>query len=228
MQNEKVLVVEDDTEIRELISLYLRKQDYQVLEAENGQQALDLFSLENPSLVVLDVLLPEINGFDVCKRMRNISRVPILFLSSKSDAKDIITGLDAGGDNYLTKPFDPSVLVAKVKAALRRESYGKPDLQLLKFGELEIDLQSYEVRSNGKSITLSSKEFQLLFFLAQSPNQVLSIEQIYNQVWGYSQFGDRRTVMVHMSHLRKKLEPDPSHPRYIITVRGFGYKFQAD
>ncbi|RXT01533.1 response regulator transcription factor [Ammoniphilus sp. CFH 90114] len=228
MDNPLVLVVEDDDELRELIGLYLSNYGYRVVLATDGEQALNLFSIETPDIVILDVLLPKMNGLDVCKKIRSCSSVPILFLSSKSESEDIVTGLDAGGDSYLTKPFDPSVLLAKVRATLRRQTYHKKDSDILRFGDLEIDLQSYGVRRNSLPITLSAKEMQLLLLLAKNPNQVFSVDQLYSQIWGPNEYGDTRTVMVHMSYLRKKLEIDPSHPQYIITVRGFGYKFQAD
>lgn len=228
MWQNKILVVEDDPNIRELIELYLTKHNYQVLLAQDGEQALQLFAQESPELLILDVMLPTIDGLEICKRIRAISYVPILFLSSKSNSEDIVTGLEAGGDTYLAKPFDPSVLVAKVKAHLRRQSYTQQETSLLKFAELEINLESYEVRSNGVLLTLSAKELQLLLLLAQNPNQVFSVEQIYSQVWGPYEYSDTRTVMVHMSHLRKKIEIDPFNPRHIITVRGFGYKFLAN
>lgn len=228
MLKPKILVVEDDPDIRELIQLYLMNHEYHVVCAENGEQALHLFSTEHPDMIVLDILLPKIDGLDVCRQLRNIAQIPILFLSCKSESEDIVTGLDAGGDSYLTKPFDPSVFLAKIRAGLRRQSYTKHDSEKLKFGELEVDFQSYEVRKNGIVINLSAKEMQLLLLLARNPNQVFSTEQLYSQIWGPFEYGDTRTVMVHMSYLRKKLETDPSHPRYIITVRGFGYKFQAD
>lgn len=228
MAQETILIVEDDADIRELIHLYMANHQFQTLLAGDGQTALELFQSSKPDLVILDVMIPKINGLDVCKQIRKTSTVPILFISSKDESEDIIRGLESGGDDYVSKPFDPSVLIAKVKASLRRSSFHQDAAQensRLTFADLEIDLKSYEFRLKGELLSFSLKESQLLLLLAQNPNQVFSVEQIYAKIWGPFEESDPRTVMVHISHLRKKIEPDPANPQYIITVRGYGYKF---
>lgn len=228
MGQETILLVEDDEDIRELIQLYLAKHQFQTLLAGDGQRALELFQSSKPDLVILDVMIPRINGLDVCKEMRKTSTVPILFISSKDESEDIVRGLESGGDYYLSKPFDPSVLVAKVKASLRRTTFhrdGDKENSRLTLADLEIDMKSYEFRLKGKPLTFSLKESQLLLLLAQNPNQVFSVEQLYTKIWGPYEVSDPRTVMVHISNLRKKIEPNPANPKYILTVRGYGYKF---
>ncbi|MCY9515860.1 response regulator transcription factor [Paenibacillus apiarius] len=233
MNDFKILIVDDELEITELISLYLRREGYHVFVADNGYTALQMVKEVAPDLIILDILLKSLDGIEVCKEIRKTSNVPILFVSCKSDDVDIIMGLTVGGDDYITKPFSPSQLVARVKAHLRRTSlssrnYPIPLQHKITFGALEIDLHSHNVIVEGKSVALSAKEFDLLAYLAQSPNKVFKLEQLYQHIWNTESFGDTRTLMVHISNLRKKIEPDPTQPRYIVTVRGVGYKFQAD
>lgn len=182
----------------------------------------------------MDVMLPDANGVDLCQRIRQFSQTPIIFVSRMREADDIIKGLEQGGDDYITKPFDPNILVARVKAKLRQASLLKQlnhqhvDPRYLRYKDLQIDMHSYSVKVEGKPVSLYTKEMQLLLFLAQYPNQVFSFQQLLDQVWGYEHAGDERTVMVQISNLRKKIERDPAHPQYIQTVRGFGYKFYTD
>ncbi|WP_017754213.1 response regulator transcription factor [Calidifontibacillus oryziterrae] len=231
MRQEKVLVVEDEVEIRELINIYLKNSGYNTVLATNGQEGLEFFHKNAPDIVILDIMLPKMDGIEVCQEIRKVSTVPILFLSAKRDSDDIIRGLELGGDDYITKPFDPNVLVARVKANLRRLPItipNSPDQKnLFKYDYLELDLNSYTIKVNNEPITLFAKELQLLILLAKNPNQVFSVEQLYSQIWGAESFGDTRTVMVHISNLRKKIELDPANPRFIQTVRGFGYRFNA-
>lgn len=223
---EKILVIEDDREIRELIELYLKSNHYQVLLASDGQEGLELAENANPDLVILDILLPPKNGFEVCHQIRKKSNVPIIFLTCKQDSEDIIKGLNLGGDDYLTKPFDPGILIARVKALLRRS--GTEEKRNLIFDDLEIDLLGYTIRLKGYELPLSAKERKLLLFFAQHPNQVFSLEQIYQKIWGKDSYGDTRTVMVHLSNIRKKMEVDPTKPKYIQNIRGLGYMFQSN
>jgi DNA-binding response OmpR family regulator len=224
MTEGKILVVEDEADIRRLIRLTLENQHYEVLTAENGEKGLELFRWERPDLVVLDVMLPGMSGLELCREIRQDANVPILFLSCRRDSEDIIAGLDIGGDDYMTKPFDPAVLAARVRAAMRR--VGKPDdAQVLRYGRLEADIRSREIRLDGKPVPLFAKERQLLFYLLEHPDQVFSSEQLYDRIWGLGNDSEDQTVKVHISTLRKKLQDDPGQPSYIHTIRGYGYKF---
>lgn len=232
LEKAKVLIVEDDTEIRQLIELYL-KSEFQVLTADTGREAVKTVKLHSPDLVLLDILLPEFDGLEVCKKIRAFNvEVPILFLSAKSEFEDRIIGLEVGADDYITKPFDPGEVLARVRAHLRRKEIASKRLifkkSLRKIGDLEINMENYTVLKKGKPVQLFTKELQLLHFLVKNPNQVFSIEQLYDQIWGEYKLGDYRTVKVHISNLRKKIEDDPTKPHYIQTVRGFGYKFALE
>lgn len=234
MVQQTILVVDDDEDIREVLRLHLTHNGYKVFVAENGLKALELFEQHQPHLIVLDVMMPESDGFEVCITLRKRTDVPIIFLSAKEDATDKIAGLRLGGDDYMTKPFNMGELIARVKVLLRRHHLainrreerdhdGGPSV--LHFPGMEIDLNSCDVRVNGRLVSLSPKEFQLLTFLAQKPGHVFTLEQLFQAVWHTYSYGDIRTVLVHISNLRKKIEPDPTRPRYIVTVRGRGYKF---
>ncbi|MBW8352022.1 response regulator transcription factor [Bacillus sp. IITD106] len=238
MNKETVLIVDDDDDIRKVLELYLCNAGYRVVEADHGYKVMDIFEQEKPDLIILDVMLPGIDGLEVCQMIRRKSDVPILFLSAKEDDIDKIVGLGVGGDDYISKPFSPSVLIAKVKAHLRRnrlldkispssENFlnRKP---IISYPGLLIDQESYSVKANGREIHLSTKEFQILCLLASHPDRVFSFEQLFQKIWGESSFGDHRTVMVHISNLRKKIEVDPTSQKYITTVRGIGYKFNSD
>ncbi|MFC4022275.1 response regulator transcription factor [Oceanobacillus longus] len=232
MSKEIILIVEDDADICHLIQLYLEK-DYHVIMAEDGKKAIERFHAHSPDLILLDILLPEIDGLEVCRRIRNVNEeVPILFLSSRSEYEDRILGLDAGADDYIIKPFDPGEVLARVKAHLRRKEIAlkqsNENVSLMKFGDLEVNLDNYTVLRNGDRVHLYAKEIQLLFFLIQHPNHVFSIEQLYERIWGENKFGDYKTVKVHISNIRKKLEINPAKPEFITTVRGFGYKFSPE
>jgi DNA-binding response OmpR family regulator len=230
MAGEKILVVDDEPEIVELISLYLIKEGYEVLSVGNGQTVFDMVLLHKPDLIILDILLPGMDGIEVCRQLRKTNNTPILFISCKSEDIDIILGLSMGGDDYITKPFSPSQLVARVKAHLRRYSIidqHREDPQTLKFPGLEIDLVSHIVKVGSQHISLSAKEFDLLTLLAKTPNRVYKIEHLFELIWSLDSLGDPRTLIVHISNLRKKIEPNPAEPRYIITVRGVGYKFNS-
>nr|WP_245247271.1 MULTISPECIES: response regulator transcription factor [unclassified Paenibacillus] len=226
------MVVEDDVEIREVIRLYLEKNNYRVIWAENGEDALSLTAAEQPDLVILDVLLPGRSGFEVCSELREISSVPILFLSCKKDEMDKIMGLNMGGDDYITKPFSPNELIARVQANLRRphlagsevsEDQGQPSK--LTIGSLHINTLSRVVRVDGEEVMLSRKEFELLSFLAYRPEQTFSHEQLFREIWDQECFNDTRTIIVHVSSLRKKIELGHPSPHYIVNVHGVGYRF---
>ncbi len=232
MTGKKVLVVDDEPEICELINLYLSREGFEVSTAKNSQEALKLAREKEPDLIILDILLPDIDGIEICMELRKITEVPIIFLSCKGESEDKIMGLTVGGDDYITKPFSPGEMVARVKAHLRRsrlmQEKDKEQTSRLVFPNLVIDLLSHEVLLGGKKIDLSSMEFKILAVLAQNPNKVFSAEELYEKAWGSNSMGDFRTLMVHISNLRKKIEPDPSQPRYITTIRGVGYKFMAE
>ncbi|WP_123043642.1 response regulator transcription factor [Cohnella candidum] len=229
-----ILVVDDETEITELIKLYLERDGYAVHTADNGRDAIRMAEDLSPDLIILDVLLGKPDGIEVCRSLRagTCADVPILFVSAKGEDNDIITGLSEGGDDYITKPFSPSQLVARVRAHIRRRRMnGKnqdEQLPTLAFPGLEIDFRSLEVRRNGERIPLSVKEFELLAVMAKQPNRVFPLDELYRRVWQSDSMGDTRTLMVHVSNLRKKVEDDPSRPLWIQTVRGFGYRFCPD
>ncbi|WP_211093551.1 response regulator transcription factor [Cohnella fermenti] len=231
MANASVLVVDDELEITELIALYLEREGFRVHTADNGSEAIRLADSIAPDLIILDINLGQPDGIEVCRALRRGSgaNIPILFLSCKGEDGDIIHALSEGGDDYITKPFSPSTLVARVRAHIRRRrTRERPPEALestLTFGELEIDLQRFEVKRGGETIPLSVKEFELLTVLARQPNRVFPLDELYRLVWHSDSMGDTRTLMVHISNLRKKLEPDPVNPTYILTVRGFGYRF---
>jgi DNA-binding response OmpR family regulator len=230
MAGETILVVDDEQEIVQLIQLYLVRDGYNVISANNGHDVFDLVKEHRPALIILDILLPGLDGIEVCRQLRKTSNTPILFISCKSEDIDIILGLSMGGDDYVTKPFSPSQLVARVKALLRRNSIRElhqDDPQLVRFPGLEIDLASHIVRAHGQTISLSAKEFDLLSLMAKTPNRVYKIEQLFELIWSLDSMGDPRTLIVHISNLRKKIEANPAEPRYIITVRGVGYKFNG-
>ncbi|HZG57993.1 response regulator transcription factor [Paenibacillus sp.] len=218
----KILLVEDDPDIRELIRLTLESQGYEVWAADDGRRGLELFRAVRPDLALLDVLLPGMTGLELCKELRRQSDAPIVFLSCKREADDVIEGLELGADDYMTKPFDPAELVARVRARLRR--LPGAGAKAAKLGALEIDWPGRDVKRNGQSLPLFTKERQLLFFLLEHPNQVFSIAQLYERVWGMEHGSEEQTVKVHISNLRRKIEDDPANPKWIVTVRGFGYK----
>jgi DNA-binding response OmpR family regulator len=230
MTGHKILVVDDEPEIVELIKLYLERDGFEVITCDNGQQALELVLMHRPSLIILDILLPDMDGIEVCRQLRKNDPTPVLFLSCKSEGIDIILGLSMGGDDYMTKPFSPSQLVARVKAQIRRSTMldqHRSGLQVLRFPGLEIDLASHIVKVNGKPVQLSAKEFDLISIMAKTPNRVYRIEQLFELVWSLDSVGDPRTLIVHISNLRKKIEPNPAEPKYVLTVRGVGYKFNG-
>ncbi len=229
MSNELVLIVDDEKTLVKALTFNLQKEGFRVDTAYDGEEALEkVFSLK-PDVVVLDLMLPEVDGFEVCRRIRKKLDVPIIMLTARSEDIDKVLGLELGADDYLTKPFNSRELVARIKAILRRSTVSEEDSRKqVKIGKLQIDLLQHRVRLGDKEINLTSKEFALLSFLALNAGNVYSREQLLAQVWGYDYYGDVRTVDVHIRHLREKIENDPANPEYIITVWGTGYKLRED
>ncbi|MFO7952862.1 MAG: response regulator transcription factor [Bacillota bacterium] len=229
MSNELVLIVDDEKTLVKALTFNLQKEGFQVDQAYDGEEALEkVFSLK-PDIVVLDLMLPEVDGFEVCRQIRKKLEVPIIMLTARSEDIDKVLGLELGADDYLTKPFNSRELVARIKAILRRSiAYEQESKKQIQIGKLHIDLLQHRVRLDGKDISLTSKEFALLSFLAVNAGIVYSREQLLEQVWGYDYYGDVRTVDVHIRHLREKLEDDPANPNLIITVWGTGYKIRED
>ena len=226
----KILIVEDEPDIRKLVNYNLSQERYKVLEAEDGEQALKIVQRDKPNLVILDLMLPGLSGMEVCKQLRErpeTAKLPILMLTAKASETDRVLGLEMGADDYLAKPFSPRELVARVRALLRRANGAANIEQLPTYtkGGLRIDFTTYEVAARGKTIKLTLKEFNLLKFLVQNPNRVLNRDQLLDRVWGGDTFVTPRTVDVHIRRLRKAIEKDDSHPKWIITLRGVGYKF---
>lgn len=236
--NYKILVVDDEKSIMDIIAYNLTKEGYNVVCAEDGELALKTFNTEKPDLVILDVMMPKIDGFDVCKTIRETSSVPIIMLTARADEVDKILGLEIGADDYITKPFSNRELLARVKAHLRRldvlreaikDNLTKaPEEGSVTFGDLIIDFDRYEVFKRNEFIALTLREFDLLKFLALNNTQIFTREQLLSQVWGYEYFGDVRAVDVTIRRLREKIEDDPSKPRFIITKRGIGYYFSTN
>jgi two-component system, OmpR family, alkaline phosphatase synthesis response regulator PhoP len=226
----KILVVEDEPDIRKLVHYNLTQDHYKVIEAESGDQALKLIQRDKPSLVILDLMMPGMSGLEVCRTLRGqdeTAKLPILMLTAKAAEADRVLGLELGADDYLAKPFSPRELVARVRAILRRANgAGQTEtLPAYQKGGLKIDFATYEVAVRGKAIKLTLKEFELLKFLVQNPSRVLNRDQLLDRVWGGETFVTPRTVDVHIRRLRKAIEKDDSNPKWILTLRGVGYKF---
>jgi len=224
MAGKKVLVVDDDVKTVELVRLYLNRDGYQVLTAYDGVEALRLARESYPDLIVLDLMLPDIDGLEVCRTLRHESDVPIIMLTARTTDQDKLMGLDLGADDYVTKPFSPKELAARVRAVLRRLP-GERGPEEIKSGELSMNFATHEAWFAGRSLSLTSVEFKLLGILAKEPSRVFSRANLIEEALGYDFEGFDRTIDVHILNLRRKLEPDPSHPIYIKTVYGVGYKF---
>ncbi|MGN7377478.1 response regulator transcription factor [Bacillus altitudinis] len=224
----KVLIIDDEKEILELINTVLTREGIdQVLTASTARDGLTQFHQEQPDLVILDIMLPDGEGYDICKQIRDVSHVPIIFLSAKGEESDKIVGLAIGGDDYITKPFSPKEVAYRVKAQLRRSSYLQPSQAepVIKKGPFELNEQQAEMTKNGAAIELTPKELMLMTYFLQHPNRVISKETLYQTVWGEDFFGSDNTVMVHIRRLREKIEHSPSTPEFLVTVKGLGYKF---
>lgn len=228
--NISILLVEDDKKTVDIIRLYLEKEHYSVQTATSGLQALRLFRQQPPDLVILDLMLPQANGLDVCSIIRTESDVPVIMLTAKSTEEDKLVGLNMGADDYITKPFSPRELVARVKAVMRRTRKDDPEEEIgsLEFPNLVIDIARHEVRVRGQPIPLTPREFKLLETLAKQPGRVFSRLQLLEKAFGFDYEGLERTIDVHIKNLRKKVEPDPAQPTYILTVYGIGYKFAEE
>ena len=226
---QKILIVDDDNNIAELISLYLTKECFETRIVNDGEQALRDFLSFQPDLILLDLMLPGIDGYQVCREIRHTSDVPIIMLSAKGETFDKVLGLELGADDYIIKPFDTKELVARVRAVLRRfkvrQPAGNPDEKCVSYPDLTINLTNYAVTYMGRQIDMPPKELELLYFLAASPNQVFTREQLLDQIWGYEYIGDTRTVDVHIKRLREKIHDHESWR--LSTVWGIGYKFEV-
>lgn len=222
-----VLVVEDDPTVRDVVVRYLRDAGYQTAEAPDGLEAKRQLSATVPSLVILDLMLPGLDGLELCRWLRARSEVPVIMLTARGEEADRIVGLEIGADDYVAKPFSPRELIARTHAVLRRTARPEASGERLAFGELEIDPPAREVRRRGKALKLTALEFDLLWFLARNPRQVFTRDQLMDRVWGYEGITDTGTVTVHIRRLREKIEEDSSRPRRIETVWGVGYRFLA-
>lgn len=218
----RILIVEDDAEIRELIAMHLQENQFETREVDSGEAAIEQFHQLQPDLILLDVMMSGMNGFTVCRHIREQSKVPIIFLTSKWEAKDVVEGLDSGGDDYVIKPFLPEVLIARVKANLRRVHFYEQE-EVLIFGDLHIARDTFEVRYRGVEIPFLAKEVKLFLFLVQRPKQVFHAEQLYEHLWENAE-GDARTVMVHISNIRRKLNEYAPGTVKIETLKGIGYR----
>lgn len=237
MKPTTILIVDDETTIREVVRKYLELDGFRVIEADTGPLALHLLHQEQPDLIVLDIMLPGLDGFTITRSLRDNAndhgmlttqgRIPIIMLTARTDEADRIMGFELGTDDYVTKPFSPRELVMRVKAVLlRSKPAALPTEQAITFGDLTLDAATHTVTRAGRSIALTATEFDLLWFLARHPRQVFNREQLLDQVWGYDFYGDDSTVTVHIRRLREKIERDPGHPAVILTVWGVGYKFE--
>lgn len=226
MNKTKILLVDDDPNIRQLVSLYLTREGFEVEEAQRGDEALKQFKAAAPSLILLDIMLPGIDGWQVCREVRKVSNIPIIMLTAKDETFDKVLGLELGADDYLSKPFEPKELVARIKAVIRRyQSADAPDKELV-FPGLSINKSHYTVSYMGRPVEMPPKELELLYFLASHPGAVFTREQLLEQVWGYDFFGDSRTVDVHVKRLREKLDGTELGWN-LKTVWGVGYKFEV-
>lgn len=226
MQNKKILIVDDDKNICELLRLYIEKEGFDTSIAYDGKTALDIFSQEQISLVLLDIMLPEIDGWQVCRMIREKSKCPIIMLTAKGEVFDKVLGLELGADDYVVKPFESKEVIARIKAILRRTETEQKESNILTYDNLTINTEKYELQLDGKKIDLSPKEMDLITFLASNPNKVFTRDQLLDKIWGFDYFGDTRTVDVHVKRLRAKLN-STSTKWSLKTVWGVGYEFET-
>lgn len=231
MKAKKVLIIEDERSISDIIKFNLEKEGYEIDAAYDGEDGLTKALSVNPDLILLDIMIPIIDGFQVCKKVRETSNVPIIMLTAKEEEVDKVLGLELGADDYITKPFGMRELIARIKANIRRTSFSGGEVEssnskVTTYGNLTIDMTKYEVRKDDRVLELTLREFELLKYLAEQENQVFSREQLLEEVWGYEYYGDIRTVDVTVRRLREKVEDDPGEPKYIMTKRGIGYFFR--
>lgn len=227
-----ILIAEDEQDIRELLGLHLIKEDYIVYEASNGIEALDVFNKNDIDLAILDIMMPGLDGFKVLKKIREKSNIPVIFITARGEDENKILGLGLGADDYIVKPFSPMEVVARVKAIFRRiEAYSQNDIDIaknnkIKNGKLLLDKDACTLYKNGNSIELNAKEYKIMEFLMENKGRIHTKKQIYERVWGYEYYGDANTIMVHISHIRDKIEDNPKEPVYLKTIRGIGYKLE--
>ena len=222
----RVLIVDDDSSLAEMLSIVLRNEGHDVSHVADGSAAVETFRAVRPDLVLLDVMLPGMDGMEICRRIRAESGVPIVMLTARTDTHDIVVGLESGADDYIVKPFKPQELIARIRARLRRGD--DPEPERLEIGDLVIDVAGHSVKRGDEALALTPLEFDLLVALARKPWQVFSRETLLEQVWGYRHAGDTRLVNVHVQRLRSKIEHDPENPQIVVTVRGVGYKAGSD
>lgn len=227
----KVLIVDDEKNIVDIIAFNLKKEGYQVITAADGEEGVEKTFSENPDLILLDIMMPKMDGYEACRKIREKKHTPIIMLTARAEEVDKVLGLEMGADDYVTKPFGVRELMARVKANLRKvaalQEANTADENAIRYGNLLLHLERYEVKKDGKTIDLTLREFELLKFLAQQKGQVFSRETLLEKVWGYEYFGDVRTVDVTVRRLREKIENNPSKPTYILTKRGVGYYFDC-
>ena len=227
MPNQKILIVDDDQNICELLRLYLAKEGYETLIAHDGEKALELFEQNKPNMVLLDVMMPKMDGWEVCRRIRAQANTPIIMLTAKGETFDKVLGLELGADDYVVKPFEAKEVIARIKAVLRRLNKNNEDtVKEVKYDKLSINLTNYELKVNGVQIDTPPKEMELIYHLASNPNRVFTRDQLLDEVWGFDYYGDSRTVDVHVKRLREKLE-GVSDKWALKTVWGVGYKFEV-
>ena len=224
----KILVVDDEKKIVDIVKAYLEREGYQVITAYDGRSALELARRQPPDLIVLDLMLPEISGWDVCRTLRKDSDIPIIMLTARDDTSDKIVGLELGADDYVTKPFDPKELVSRVRAILRRSEGRALPNAVINISDLSIDIDKRLVRRGSELLELTPIEFELLRILAEGRGRVYSRMQLLDKIQGDAYEGYERTIDSHIKNLRKKIEPDPEHPKYVVTVYGVGYKLETD
>ena len=224
--NERILLVEDDLSLQRSATLLLERAGFVVVVAADGAEALDVVGRERFDLLLLDVMLPDVDGLEVCRQVRRTSRLPIVMLTARSDTTDVVVGLELGADDYITKPFEGSELTARVRAVLRRAA-AEPDAPLVRVRELEIDTAAFNASQGGVQLDLTATEFRLLVELARSAGRVMTREALLERVWGYDYLGDSRLVDMAVKRLRDKLGDDPREPRHITTIRGVGYRFES-
>lgn len=223
----RILIVEDEPALANVVKDYLKNELFDVEICTEGDKAIEVFNKYRPSLLILDLMLPGMNGYEICKNVRMTSVIPILILSAKTDEFDKVMGLNLGADDYLTKPFRPKELVARVNALIRRSQvFNKNNLEVIDVGNIRIFIKEYKVEKDNVNMDLSKKEFELLLFLAKNPKQVFTREHLYEGVWGLDSYGDLDAVTVTINRLRQKIEENPATPKHILTVWGVGYKFE--
>lgn len=228
--NKKILIVDDEKDITNLLEEVLHKDGFQkIIKVHTGLDAVNMCHKLQPDAIILDIMLPDIDGIDVCKHIREFSICPILFLSSKNDEVDKILGLASGGDDYVTKPFSPREVVFRIKAQLRRQKYERDEItlkkEILQAGALQIDTNCCRVYKNGIEVDLTAREYKLICYMAENANKIINKERLYEQVWGEYGIGYDNTIMVHIRHIREKIEDNPAKPQMIVTTKGLGYKF---